>query len=171
MEKEKVTFDEIFKQNGRRIHYHIHKLNIRDPHSEFYAQVLVAMWNAYEKYQPDKGPMATCFNYTIRNRMIDLMRKQNKQQENTASYMQEQKTKIDDGNHYRNGGETYLVMKVAESESALYNVEFWQEVRGQLTDNQWKWVRCFVIEDLPVKEIAEQEGCFCGRCEELGGRK
>ncbi|WP_373895451.1 hypothetical protein [Virgibacillus sp. CBA3643] len=49
MEKEKVTFDEIFKQNGRRIHYHIHKLNIRDPHSEFYAQVLVAMWKGVRR--------------------------------------------------------------------------------------------------------------------------
>ncbi|WP_449355170.1 sigma-70 family RNA polymerase sigma factor [Virgibacillus natechei] len=158
MGKDNVIFEEIFKQNERRIHYHIHKLNIRDPHQEFYTEGLVAMWNAYEKYQPDKGPMATYFNYTIRNWMIDLMRKRNREQENAAGYMQKQQTQVDDGNYYRNGNFSYLVMKVAESEGALYDAEFWQEVWGQLTDNQWKWVTYFVIEDMPVREIAEQEG-------------
>ncbi|MBP1970757.1 RNA polymerase sigma factor (sigma-70 family) [Virgibacillus natechei] len=158
MSKDNVTFEEIFKQNERRIHYYIHRLNIRDPHQEFYTEGLVAMWNAYEKYQPDKGPMATYFNYTIRNRMIDLMRKENKQQENLELYKQEQKTRMDDGNHYRSGGATYPVMKVAESESTLYDLEFWKEVRTGLSDNQWKWVTYFVIEDMSVKEIAEQEG-------------
>ncbi|MGG4181292.1 sigma-70 family RNA polymerase sigma factor [Virgibacillus pantothenticus] len=70
-----ITFEEIVKQNERRIYYQLHKLNIRDPHQEFYQEGLVAMWNAYETYQPDKGPMATYFNYTIRNRLIDLIRK------------------------------------------------------------------------------------------------
>ncbi|WP_234402366.1 sigma factor [Oceanobacillus damuensis] len=36
------------------------------------------MWAAYKKYQPDKGPLATYFNYTIRNRLIDLLRKKSR---------------------------------------------------------------------------------------------
>ncbi|QKY70206.1 sigma-70 family RNA polymerase sigma factor [Lentibacillus sp. CBA3610] len=76
MEKGNITFEEIFNQNERRIYYYIHRLNIQDPHQEFYQEGLVAMWNAYEKYRPEKGPMATYFNYIIRNRMIDLMRKE-----------------------------------------------------------------------------------------------
>ncbi|TFJ91220.1 sigma-70 family RNA polymerase sigma factor [Lentibacillus salicampi] len=97
MGKDMITFEEIFKQNERRIHYHIHRLNIHDPHQEFFQEGLVAMWNAYENYQPDQGPMATYFNYTIRNRMIDLIRKQNKEAEKTAHYAQEYRTHIDDG--------------------------------------------------------------------------
>jgi len=77
MENNDFTFDEILKQNERRIHYYIHKLNIRDPHQEFYQEGLVAMWNAYEKYEPDKGQLSTYFNYSIRNRLIDLIRKEN----------------------------------------------------------------------------------------------
>ncbi|UJL45729.1 hypothetical protein KFZ58_15255 [Virgibacillus sp. NKC19-16] len=61
------------------------------------------------------------FKYTIRNCRIDLMRKQNKQQENAVGYMQEQKTQIDDGNYYRNGAFFYSGMKVAESEVTLYD--------------------------------------------------
>ncbi|WP_343032895.1 sigma factor [Virgibacillus doumboii] len=50
-------------------------MNIQDPHQEYYQEGLVAMWNAYENYQPDNGPLSTYFNYIIRNRVIDLPRK------------------------------------------------------------------------------------------------
>ncbi|WP_090236158.1 sigma-70 family RNA polymerase sigma factor [Lentibacillus halodurans] len=159
MEKNKITFEEIFKQNERRIHYHIHRLNIRDPHQEFYQEGLVAMWNAYENYKPDKGPMATYFNYMIRNRLIDLIRKQNKEDEKTAHYAYEYRVAFDDGNYYRNGGLPYPMVKQEDDTDAdgCYSA-FWQEVRGQLSDNQWKWVRHHLIEDMPIREIAEQEG-------------
>ncbi|MFD2046604.1 hypothetical protein ACFSTA_20295 [Ornithinibacillus salinisoli] len=48
----KCTYEEIFKQNENRIHYHIHKLR-RDPYNEFYVEGLYAMWLAYKNYQPD----------------------------------------------------------------------------------------------------------------------
>ncbi|SFD87923.1 RNA polymerase sigma factor, sigma-70 family [Lentibacillus persicus] len=158
MGEDSVTFEEIFKQNERRIHYHIHKLNIRDPHQEFYSEGLVAMWNAYEKYQPDKGPMATYFNFIIRNRMIDMIRKRQKEQETVTKYKAEHKTVAEDGNYYRYNDRAALVLNVAESASTLENEAFWQDVRSQLSENQWKWVRFFIIEDMSVKDIAAQEG-------------
>ncbi|TFJ92127.1 sigma-70 family RNA polymerase sigma factor [Lentibacillus salicampi] len=150
-----IDFEEIFKQNERRIHYHIHRLNIQDPHKEFYQEGLVAMWRAYENYQPDKGPMATYFNYIIRNRMIDLMRKQNKEIEKTMHYAQEHRTHIDDGNYYRSQG---LLYPMVQNGRDVRDAAFWQQVRDQLSDNQWKWVIFHIIEDKPLKEIAEQEG-------------
>jgi len=71
--KENDKFEEIFKQNEKRIYYHMHKLGIRDPLGDFYAEGLFAMWTAHQKYEPNKGPFATYFNYTIRNRLIDLI--------------------------------------------------------------------------------------------------
>ncbi|QKY70282.1 sigma factor [Lentibacillus sp. CBA3610] len=71
----RITFEEIFEQNKRRNNYHIHKLNIPDPHQAFFQEGLVAMWQAYESYQPDKAPMATYFNDMTRNRMIDTIRR------------------------------------------------------------------------------------------------
>lgn len=65
-----LTFEEIYEQNKRRIHYQIHRLNIQSPYEEFFQEGLCAMWHAYEKYNPDKGPMSTYFNYTIRNRLV-----------------------------------------------------------------------------------------------------
>lgn len=32
-EQAKLNFEEILRQNERRIHYHIHKLNTQDPHN------------------------------------------------------------------------------------------------------------------------------------------
>ncbi|WP_234028515.1 hypothetical protein [Lentibacillus sp. Marseille-P4043] len=46
--KKSFEFEEIFEQNKRRIHYHIHKLNIRDPHREYFQEGLCALWNACE---------------------------------------------------------------------------------------------------------------------------
>jgi len=101
----RIAFEEIFEQNKRRIHYQLHKLNIRDPHQEFFQEGLVAMWRAYESYQPDKGLMATYFNYMIRNRMIDRLRKENRQHESLANIIQKRKTQLTDGNyHRRNSG-------------------------------------------------------------------
>ncbi|WP_115771586.1 sigma factor [Oceanobacillus arenosus] len=66
MTKNTFTFEDFFQQNERRIHYYLHKLNIRDPHQEFFQERMIAMWNAYENYEPDKGPLSTYFNFTIR---------------------------------------------------------------------------------------------------------
>jgi len=54
--KEDDKFEEIFKQNEKRIYYHMHKLAIRDPFGEFYPEGLYGMWTAYQKYEPNKGP-------------------------------------------------------------------------------------------------------------------
>ena len=72
----RLTFEEIYKQNERRFYNHIHRLNTRDPHHEFDLSGLFSMWNAYENYQSDEGPLATYFNYIIRDRVKSLPEKQ-----------------------------------------------------------------------------------------------
>ncbi|WP_164667693.1 sigma-70 family RNA polymerase sigma factor [Virgibacillus doumboii] len=152
---DKITFEEIFEQNERRIHYHLQKLNIHDPYNEFYQEGLCAMWNAYETYQPDKGPMSTYFNYMIRNRLIDLMRQQNRQKESDKYAFQEQITELSNGNHYCRIGVNYQLL--SDSHFPQSNPELWKNLKFHLTDNQWKWVYCYIILDMPYKEIAIQE--------------
>lgn len=155
-EKDKITFDEIFKQNERRIHYYIHRMNVRDPHQEFYQEGIVAMWHAYENYQPDKGPMSTYFNYMIRNRMIDLMRKRTRDQEKQVLSTDAQRTVLEDGHSYSKGQVSYPLLK--GSEVILEDADFWQEISAQLSANQWKWVKHYITEGMKLKEIAAQEG-------------
>ncbi|WP_099159193.1 RNA polymerase sigma factor [Virgibacillus ndiopensis] len=151
----KATFDEIFEQNKRRIHYQIHKLNIKDPQGEYFQEGLCAMWNAYESYQPDKGPMSTYFNYIIRNRLIDLLRKQTREYNYSKEIILENRTLIDDGNHKRLG-EAYSPISYV-SDHLLNDPYLLPFIKSQLTENQWKWVYYFIIKDKSIKYIATRE--------------
>ncbi|MFC3041454.1 sigma-70 family RNA polymerase sigma factor [Virgibacillus xinjiangensis] len=156
MTYQKPSFEEIYQQNQRRIHYQISKLNIIDPHKEYFQEGLCAMWNAYERYEPDKGPMATYFNYMIRNRLIDRLRKDIREQEKLESYIQEEKA-------------NYLADELSlppdespETPSAFTELlwdkpSLWIQLKSRLTQNQWKWVYYFIIDNMPIKEIAIQE--------------
>ncbi|TRM12079.1 sigma-70 family RNA polymerase sigma factor [Lentibacillus cibarius] len=151
----KLTFEEIFQQNERRIHYQIHKMNIRDPHHDFFQEGLVALWNAFETYQPDKGPMATYFNYIIRNRLIDRMRHDTRQHEIHQQTVHEQHTQYTDGNYHR--GTEGARPIAANHQLQLADSNLWKNLQSQLTDKQWKWVYYAIIQEMSYKTIAEQE--------------
>lgn len=152
----KITFDEIFQQNKRRIHYHIHKLNALDPQNELFQEGLIAMWKAYETYQPDKGPMATYFNHMIRYRLIDHIRAESRYAKAKRRAIQEGKTQLTDGNHHRRANETPHPL-VGECHFHLSDPGLWKPIKSQLTDKQWKWMRYYIIEGLSYIEIAKQE--------------
>lgn len=150
---QKIAFEDIVKQNERRVHYQIHKLNIRDPHQEFFQEGLVAMWNAYEKHEPDKGPLATYFNYTIRNRLIDLLRKKTREQQGDEQFIEEKKKHIDNGNR---ACKTNLPILDC-SGITVEDETLWEQIREAMTANQWKWVYYYIIAGMSVQEIATQE--------------
>ncbi|MYL47143.1 sigma-70 family RNA polymerase sigma factor [Virgibacillus halodenitrificans] len=140
------TFDQIYQQNKRRIHYQSHRLNIHDPHQEFFQEGLTAMWHAYEKYEPDKGPMATYFNYTIRHRLLDELRKQKREQDKQHTLpihpQQEPHT-----SH----------QTAALTDLLLDNHQLCNKLKSYLTEKQWKWLKYAILLDMPYKDIAIQE--------------
>src|SRR5699024_9966614 len=153
-EKEK-TFEEIFKENERRIHYHIHKLRIKDPYNEFYVEGIHAMWNAYKTFQPEKGTLSTYLNYMMRYRLIDLLEKKTREKKKLECIFKEESIKYDDGNRMRT-----TKLPVIESVGLRVKEEhsLWQGVRKRLTEKQWKWVYHYIILEMPVKAIAVKEG-------------
>ncbi|WP_087974846.1 sigma-70 family RNA polymerase sigma factor [Oceanobacillus rekensis] len=150
-----LSFEEIFKQNERRIYYQMQRLGIYDPSREFYMEGLYAMWVAYKKYQPDKGPLATYFNYTIRNRLIDLLRKKDRILQAEEKSREESKTQLMDGNYIRNSHTTYPLPSVSDIQ--LDDPTQWRQLKSRLTENQWKWVYFYILGDMSVKDIAIQE--------------
>lgn len=147
-----MRFEEVFEQNEKRIHYHIHRLGIRDPNQEFYSEGLYTMWLAYQKYNPNKGPLGTYFNYTIRNRLIDMLRKETREQEKKAYVEEKEKQRMDGAAEEQ---------KCAAGKTPGSDVEvreMWQEVKAQLTAKQWDWVYYYIIQDMSLKEIAEKKG-------------
>lgn len=148
------TFETILAQNMRRIHYQIHKLNLQDPEQELFQEGIIAMWNAYKRYDPDKGPMATYFNYTIRNRLIDLIRQNQRYQARQTKYIQQQQhTHYDNNQHHEKTSSSRAPL----SKLLLDNPTIYEKFKSRLTHNQWKWLYYAVINEMPLKEIAIQE--------------
>jgi len=151
---EEMSFEEIFNQNEKRIYFHMQRLGIHDTHREFYLEGLYAMWMAYKKYEPDKGPLSTFFNYNIRNHFIDLLRKKARDQYQDQMFIEHEKLRVDNGNRSGTGKNPVI-------ESTGINVndtKIWEEVKGILSENQWNWVYYHLICGMRYKEIAELKG-------------
>ncbi|WP_249869206.1 sigma-70 family RNA polymerase sigma factor [Oceanobacillus saliphilus] len=154
-DKEEMQFEEIFKQNERRIYYQMQRLGIYDPSREFYMEGLYAMWIAYKKYEPDKGPLATYFNYTIRNRLIDLLRKKSRTLQAEEKIREQSQTQLQDGNYIRKSHASYPIPNIPDI--LLDDPIQWRKIKSQLTENQWKWVNFYILGDISIKDIAIQE--------------
>ena len=156
MSEHDFSFEDIFKENERRIHYHINRLRINDPHEEFFQEGLYALWSAYREYSPNKGPMSTYFNFIIRNRLIDLVRRDSRTIINEERAVRHSIVKLSAGNRQtRISNATPLPcpanMDVQE------DTKLWQTVRSKLTERQWKWVYYYIIKRWSLKEIADKE--------------
>src|SRR5699024_3477402 len=93
-------------------------------------------------------------NFRIRYRLLDVLRKKIREAEKMEEAIEEEKTRLDDGNRHR--ASRMPVLRV--NEIALKDPSFWEEVRSRLSDKQWKWVQYFIIADMSIKEIMEIEG-------------
>ncbi|MEN1968545.1 sigma-70 family RNA polymerase sigma factor [Lentibacillus sp. N15] len=148
------SFETVLMKHEGRIYYHIHKLNIVDPHREFYQEGLCALWEAYHTFQPEKSQLSTHLHNTIHNRLIDLLRKKACQQRYDKMYYHEEMKRRESGNRRCNVNMLIhddLVM-------AIHEAELSQQVQALLTVNQWKWVKFHILLGLSNHEIAGQEG-------------
>src|SRR5699024_12258324 len=60
----------------QRIYYHIHRLRIPYAfHEEFYAEGMIALWQAYESYDSARGELDTHLNAALNFHFIDLIQK------------------------------------------------------------------------------------------------
>ncbi len=74
MTKKKWELEDFIEQNQRRVYYQMARLQIDEKEGDYFQKGLVAMWRAYENYNPDKGPLTTYMNFQIRNRLVDVFR-------------------------------------------------------------------------------------------------
>lgn len=148
------TFEEIYYKHKGRIYYYLHSLHIPVKlHDEFYAEGMYALWQAFEQYDCTKGELSTFLNYRIRFKMIDLIRKKERNKRMTEKVITNQKIMLHQGNHNRNKGQLLLPNK----EIQLHDKKIWRYVQKQLTERQWKWIYYYIILDLSLKEIAHKE--------------
>src|SRR5699024_7680222 len=135
------SFEQFFKANERRIHFHIHRLGIpANLHDEFYTEGIVALWKAYQEMDASKGNPGTFLNYRIRFRLIDLIRKKKREEANEETFMQHSNTEMTNGARHRHSNTPLVeIPDIPVSDAAL-----WHNIRQRLTTNQWKWVYYFI---------------------------
>jgi len=149
-----LEFESFFKMNEDRIHFMIHQLGIKgDWYGEFYAEGLVALWQAYKSFDDTKGDIGTYLNYRIRYRMLDLLRKKLRDQEKEEAAVSEMTKRKVSGNRHRATQRELIDPEGID----VTDDAFWQAVKHELSDNEWKWVYYFIICDLSIKEIMEIE--------------
>jgi len=149
-----LDFELFFKQHEARIHYQIHRLGIsHNWYDDFYAEGILALWDAYKEFDEAKGNLGTFVNYKIRFRLIDLLRKKIRRQEAMEEAMEQARTEQQTGNYHRGTGRPLIDPAGIEVEDD----SFWKKVRSRLTHKQWLWVKYFIIADLTIKEIMEIE--------------
>lgn len=150
-------FEVFFQANERRIHFQIQRLRVTDDwYGEFYSEGIVALWQAYRRYEPERGSVGTFLNYQIRFRLLDLLRKKLRDRERLEKVLEEEMSQLGDGNLRQDSGVRRLLVRAEEI--PLANDLFWEVVWNELTERQWKWVQYFIIAELTVQEIAEIEG-------------
>jgi len=154
VDKRDLELGKLFKQNERRIYYQLQNLNITDTHQDFFQEGLTVVWDAYQTYQIDKGPLATFFNYTIRQRMIDLLQKKHSYMKKEKLYLQYLMTEMDKGHFCC---PPFGKRTVNMSETTMFDDWDWQEIKSHLSDKQWIWLRYYIIEGFSLKKIAAQE--------------
>src|SRR5699024_12596233 len=71
-----LEFETFLKMNEGRIHLQLRRLGIAgDMYEEFYAEGVVALWQAYQSYDACRGKLGTFLNYRIRYRLLNVLRK------------------------------------------------------------------------------------------------
>lgn len=134
-------FEKLVAESEELIHYHIHKLNIRDRNGDFYAEGLFALWNAYRTYDPEAGTLHSYMHWKVRNALIDKIRK------DSRTYEQEE------------GIAEQMVQEGRDQwEDEITDELLWNQVKEALTPNQWKWVYHYIIRDRSISQIARLEG-------------
>lgn len=137
-----IDFHTILEQYKNMIHYHIHRLGIRDTHDEFLQEGVMALFFAYNGYDETKGTFDSYASHMIRHRLIDYLRKIIREKEKTDLIINEAHTKE----------------AIQQEIDLIEKQEFWKRVKHTLTDKQWKWVYWYIIHGYAVKEIAAIEG-------------
>lgn len=136
------SFEQLTTQYTPMIYKIISSLNIYMNKDEFFQIGLIALWEAYERFDPEKGNF-TNYAYTfIKGRLLTEMSQSNRYTENTYTVNEE-----------------FLDFIADEFSSCPLEEDILLSYcqAAALTENQTKWVLYTCLKDCSVKEIAEIE--------------
>lgn len=138
----------------QRIYYHIHRLRIPYAfHEEFYAEGMIALWQAYESYDETRGKLDMHLNAALNYHFIDLIRKNKRASDAQISAREQLIAKQETGNKMTRTNQ----LLINTSGLQLRDQAFWLQIKSLLSERQWTWLYDYVINGYSLKEIATRE--------------
>jgi RNA polymerase sigma factor (sigma-70 family) len=132
-----MEFEQLAAQYSNMIHSIIHSLHIYKNHDEFYQIGLIALWNASEQFDETKGQLSTYAYSFIKGRMLNHLKKENRQEDRNTAMCEEDWVKIGYEDRY------------LEKETLLSHFY-------HLTEKEKQWVCLRFYEGLSNREIADR---------------
>ncbi|WP_284035552.1 sigma-70 family RNA polymerase sigma factor [Neobacillus sp. 114] len=135
------SFEQLAEHYKPMIHKIIHSLHLYTDLEEFYQQGLIALWEASQRFNPEKGNF-TNYAYTfIRGSLLTELNKMAKFKEISICPAEE-----------------FLVMVADCQQDLSSEKEILLTYAQRLTPNQRKWLLYTIHSDLSIREIADKEG-------------
>jgi DNA-directed RNA polymerase len=136
----KAPFSEIAEQYQELIYHLINKLHIYRDKEEFYQTGLIALWEAYEKFDDQKAAFLSYAYALVRGRMLDLLK---------------QKKRLEERNVYPD--EEFWMHKENTSEETPLELDILHLYCIGMTEKQVKWTILTFYHGMSVREIASLE--------------
>lgn len=136
------SFEQVAVQYKPMIYKIINSLHIYANKDEFYQIGLIGLWEAFKRFDPEKGEfMSYAYSY-IKGKLMTEMKQSNKHTENSFSAPEEMwEYMVDEGSICPLEEETLLAYCQA----------------AELTENQTKWVLYSCLKQFTIQEIADIE--------------
>ena len=132
-----MDFEQLSAQYSNMIHSIIHSLHIYKDHDHFYQIGLIALWNASENFDEEKGKFSTYAYSFIKGRILTYLKKEKLQEER------------------------YLSAPEEDCQEMGYDVQFLEKENlvsyfHHLSDKEKQWVILRFYDVLSNRQIAEK---------------
>ncbi|WP_051291542.1 sigma-70 family RNA polymerase sigma factor [Fictibacillus gelatini] len=139
--KEKVLFEELVKQFEPLILAQIKSLKVAHHFDDYYQIGLVGLWEAYSRFNEEKGAFSAFALKTVRGKMLNQLKKEVRYSSIHGELTQEQEAILP-----------------SENGDQPLETDILKEYLEPLTEKQRKWVVGRIFLQKGEKEIAEAEG-------------
>lgn len=138
---ERERFEQIVEDYEAMIYHVMHSLGIYKNQEEFYQTGLIALWDADQRFEGEKGKFSSYAYSYIKGRMMTELTRNNR---------------IDERNVYPD--DDFWEVAVDEHDVALLEMEQLESYCKELNERQKTWVIDTFYYGLSVREIAAKEG-------------
>ncbi|MGG3560498.1 sigma-70 family RNA polymerase sigma factor [Neobacillus rhizosphaerae] len=134
------SFNQLVEQYNPMIHKIMHSLHLYRNQEEFYQTALIALWEADNRFNPEKGSF-TNYAYTyIKGKLLMELTQKNKD-ETMVSYPKEE----------------YWETVQDQNPDIPLDAEILLSYCHGLTEKETKWVMGVILQDQTMKDLAVQE--------------